>query len=188
MPKHTNPAAHPLARSTTLNLVNPQESKMGTPIQTSWKLQQNNLLVEFYVNAPVLYKKDIYQAQDFPYMYDVAEVFIAVNDPKSDQITYYEYEITPLNQVYNLRLDVLNGKRHATDLPNIDAHAKVEASRWSASFNIPLDQIGWNGDVRFLRGNFYAILGNNPRTYWSAFLPQQQIADFHKPEFFKPLF
>lgn len=171
-----------------LNLVNPEKSTLEKPVSARWALYQNKLRVDFDIQSPVLYKKDVYGIGDYPYMFDVVEVFIAVNDPKENQTTYYEYEITPLSQVYNLRLDVIGGKRQATDLPKIDAFAKVEDSHWTATFNIPLDQIGWNGDLRFLRGNFFAILDNNPRTYWSSFLPQQPLANFHKPEFFKPLF
>lgn len=185
---HASPTCVPTSDGLLLNLVNPAKTSFVNPVQTHWQLDQNILRVHFEVNAPVLHKKDVYGPNDYPFQYDVVEVFIAVNDPKEHKITYYEYEITPLNQVYNLRLDVVEGKRISTDLPKIDARAKVEGPRWSATLNIPLDSIGWNGDVSFLRGNFYAIIGKKPRTYWSAFLPPQTKANFHKPEFFQSLF
>jgi hypothetical protein len=111
-----------------------------------------------------------------------------VDDPYSKTFSYYEFEVTPLGQVYDLRLDVVNGKRVGVDIEPVVTQARFSATEWSATFLIPLARIGWTGDSGKLRGNFFTIIGKSPRTYWSAFLPQQEKANFHKPEFFQPLF
>ena len=59
---------------------------------------------------------------------------------------------------------------------------------WSAELKIPLKSLGWDGDPGKIRGNLYSILGPaKKRSYWSAFLPKGAKANFHQPEFFKPL-
>jgi hypothetical protein len=53
---------------------------------------------------------------------------------------------------------------------------------------IPLKPLGWDGDPKTIRGNFYSILGPAPqRSFWSSFLPKAAKANFHQPQFFQPL-
>ncbi len=171
-----------------LNLVHPASTQQSQPVQVRYAIVNNDLQVSFQVNSPVLHKKDVYDSNDYPFQYDVAEVFITVDDPSAAKFSYYEFEVTPLGQVYDLRLDVVNGKRAGVDIEPVVTSARASATEWSATFVIPMARIGWNGDVSRLRGNFFTIIGKSPRTYWSAFLPQQEKPNFHKPEFFQPLF
>jgi hypothetical protein len=171
-----------------LNLVNPASSTQQSPVLVRYEIVGDALQVQFQVNSPVLHKKDVYGPDDYPFEFDVAEVFITVDDVSAKTFSYYEFEVTPLGQVYDLRLDVTDGKRKGVDIGPITTEARFSSNEWSASFLIPLSRIGSNGDLSKLRGNFFTIIGKNPRTYWSAFLPQQQKANFHKPEFFQPLF
>ena len=171
-----------------LNLVHPARSQFSQPVQVRYAIVDKDLHVSFQVNFPVLHKKDVYDSNDYPFQFDVAEVFITVDDPGSAKFSYYEFELTPLGQVYDLRLDVVNGKRTGVDIDPVVTQARASATEWSASFIIPLARIGWTGDASRVRGNFFTIMGKTPRTYWSAFLPQQQKPNFHKPEFFQPLF
>lgn len=171
-----------------LNLVHPATSPLSQPIKVEYAIVNDTLHVSFQVNSPVLHKKDVYDSNDYPFQYDVAEVFITVDDPKAKTFSYYEFEVTPLGQIYDLRLDVVNGKRTGVDIDPVVTQARASAKEWSATFEIPLARIGWNGDASKVRGNFFTIIGKSPRTYWSAFLPQQEKPNFHKPEFFQPLF
>jgi hypothetical protein len=58
----------------------------------------------------------------------------------------------------------------------------------SAELKIPLKSIGWDGDPAKSRGNLHSILGQGQeRSYWSAFLPKAAKANFHQPQYFKPL-
>lgn len=171
-----------------LNLVNPASSPLSQPVQVRYELNNDLLEVSFQVNSSVLHKKDVYGPADYPFQYDVAEVFITVEDTSAARFSYFEFEVTPLGQIYDLRLDVVNGKRSGVDIEPVATQARYSDKEWSATFTIPLSRIGWNGDASKLRGNFFTIIGKTPRTYWSAFLPQQQKANFHKPEYFQPLF
>lgn len=178
----------PAYESINLNLVHPKNSAFEHPVQVRYELADHHLNVWFEVQAPVLHKKEVYESGDYPFEFDVAEVFITTEDTRSSKFSYYEFEVTPLGQVYDLRLDVTNGKRVGVDIAPVITEAQFSDKNWSARFSIPLERIGWNGDASKLRGNFFTIIGKSPRTYWSAFLPQQDKANFHKPEFFRPLF
>jgi hypothetical protein len=178
----------PKYQTLNLNLVHPATSSLAQPVQVRYAIVNQNLQVFFQVNSPVLHKKDVYNSNDYPFQYDVAEVFITADDTCSKTFSYYEFEVTPLGQVYDLRLDVVNGKRVGVDIEPVVTQARFSATAWSATFLIPLARIGWTGDSSKLRGNFFTIIGKSPRTYWSAFLPQQEKANFHKPEFFQPFF
>ena len=182
------PNSIPIYNVITLNLVNPATSTLTEPVQVRYQLINHHLKVSFHVNSPVLHSKDIYSSQDYPFQYDVAEVFLTMDDTSAPRFSYYEFEVTPLGQVYDLRLDVVNGERTGVDIEPIETTALFSSTDWSVSFSIPLDRIGGSIDISKLRGNFYTIIGKNPRSYWSAFLPQQEKANFHKPEFFQPLF
>ncbi len=178
----------PRYETVNLNLVNPTSSKLKSPVQVRYEIENDHLNVYFLVNSPVLHKKEIYGPKDYPFQFDVAEVFITADDVKAQKFSYFEFEVTPLGQVYDLRLDVVDGKRQGVDIEPVITQARYAQNEWSASFSIPLSRIGWNGDSSQLRGNFFTIIGKTPRTYWSAFLPQQPKANFHKPEFFQLLF
>lgn len=178
----------PTYESLSLQLVNPATSLLKNPVEVHYELVHDTLNIHFKVHSPVLHKKDVYQADDYPFEFDVAEVFITTEDTKAKKFSYYEFELTPLGQVYDLRLDVVDGKRKGVDIEPILTRARFSEKEWSASFSLPLHRIGWNGDPAKLRGNFFTIIGKSPRTYWSAFLPKQDKANFHKPEYFRPLF
>lgn len=179
----------PLFSSSTLHLVNPPQSSLKSPVTVDYRLDKTDLLVSFFVNTPVLYKKEVYTPGiDYPYEFDVVEVFLTFDDVAASCFSYFEYELTPLGQTYHLRLDVKEGTRLSEELPKIPTQASMTDRSWEAHFRIPLESFGQTMDLAKLKGNFYAILGETPRTYWSSFLPQQNKANFHKPEFFKNLF
>jgi hypothetical protein len=178
----------PKYEALNLELVNPASSTLRQPVQVHYDVQNGNLEVSFQVNSPVLHKKEVYGPNDYPFEFDVVEVFITAEDTSASRFSYYEFEVTPLGQVYDLRLDVVDGKRTGVNIAPVETQARFSATEWSASFSIPLTRIGWNNDLSQIRGNFFTIIGKEPRTYWSAFLPPQQKANFHKPEFFQPLF
>jgi hypothetical protein len=58
---------------------------------------------------------------------------------------------------------------------------------WTAELKIPLKPLGWDGDPKNIRGNFYSILERAPRSYWSSFLPKAKKPNFHQPQFFQSL-
>jgi hypothetical protein len=162
------------------------------PVTVQWSLDDSkNLLVHFDVDQPVLHEKKAFGVKDYPFQYDVVEIFFAVNDPKEKDYQYFELEITPNKQIFNVRFSVVGGKLSREE--GVDLGAETTANKtkndWSGSFIIPLEALGWKGDAQFIRGNFYAITGKKPnRKFWSTFLPKTSKPDFNKPEHFKPLF
>ncbi|MCC6138506.1 MAG: hypothetical protein IT287_07720 [Bdellovibrionaceae bacterium] len=174
-----------------LHLVSPATSSLKDPVTVQWDVDQKNLLVHFDVNTSVQHEKKVFGPKDYPFMFDVVEIFIAVNDPKDKNFSYYEFEVTPNKQTFDVKIDVKDGKKKFTEGINVGVEVGVDVTQktWSASLSIPLENLGWKGDLSFLRGNFYAIIGKSPkRTFWSTFLPKQTKPNFHSPEHFKPLF
>jgi hypothetical protein len=119
--------------------------------------------------------------------WDVVELFLSVGPDAP--IPYYEFQISPLNQYFELEIFEPR-KKINRDFHSGFSHGARQVSdrEWRAEMVIPLKKLGWSGQNAHLRGNLFAILGEpSKRSYWSAFLPQQSAPDFHLPQFFKPL-
>ncbi len=178
----------PATADQTLSLVNPEHSSLQAPVRVLYSVDQGDLVVTFLVSAPVLHKKEVFTEKDYPFQFDVTEVFLTFDDMTQKRFSYFEYEVTPLGQTYQVRIDVVDGKRTSESLPKIATTAQTSPTSWATRLRIPLASLGTAVDLSHLKGNFYAILGKNPRTHWSTFLPPQKKPNFHKPEFFKNLF
>lgn len=178
--------------STDLQLVNTVKTKLKNPVNVQWNLDEKHLIVNFDVDSSVLNEKKVFGANDYPFKYDVVEIFLAVNDPADKEFAYYEFELTPNKQTFDVKINVASdGKKKFEEGINVgvEVATNVTKKNWSGSFSIPLENLGWKGDVKFLRGNFFTILDKKPnRQFWSSFLPKQVKVDFHKPEHFKSLF
>lgn len=176
-------------RELSLQLVNPRES-LFEKTKVSYALEEGHLLVHFLVPSPVLFAKETFSEQEFPYEFDVTEVFITCDDISRQNFSYYEFEVTPYGQIYHLQIDFKNGERQPGKILNTKTLTGVcvQDRQWETCFMIPLREFDMQRQRHQLQGNFFTILDKDPRTYWSAFLPQQETANFHKPEFFKPLF
>jgi hypothetical protein len=173
-----------------LTLVNNLPVKKN-PVVVQWHLDGKNLSVSFDVAQAVLNQKKIFGPTDYPFQFDVVEIFMAVGNPSDKNFHYYELEVTPNEQIFNVHFELLNGKLIREEGVNLAAqtNAKATSSSWSGSFSIPLEQLGWEGNPEFIRANFYAITDKRPnRQFWSAFLPKTNKPNFNKPEYFKSLF
>jgi hypothetical protein len=119
---------------------------------------------------------------------DVVEVFLQLGGPGSP---YYEFQASPLGQVFQLRVDE---PRVRFDRTYRCSGFKARAERrvgtgWSATLELPLREMGWDGKLKSIRGGLFAVLGSREqRTYWAAFLPPQAHPDFHLPGEFKRFF
>lgn len=117
--------------------------------------------------------------------WDVVEVFLRAN--ASD--TYYEFQLSPLGQFFELEIFEPRKKMNNKFRSDFSHQSTITAAgAWSAIFRVPLKKIGWDEKPESIVGNAFAVLGEKPRTYWSAFLPRQAKPDFHLPEFFRPFF
>lgn len=169
----------------TLSLDFPAEAPGGAPAQVTFTLDGQTLHAHFDVNGPVLSGKVKYGPGDYPYQYDVTELFVSAEGG----LPYYEFEVSPYNQT--LQIKVIDLKHPFVN--NVNMGLETKATRtpkgWTTDLSIPLDRLGWKGDVNQIVGNAYAILGKKPdrRYYVRSPLPEQKKPNFHVPAAFKPL-
>lgn len=172
--------------STGLNLVTPQASKLKNdqPVQTQVKLNGHFLKVSFDVSTDQIYAKPVLQPNEYPFQFDVVELFLSVGDVA---YPYYEFEVSPYDQAFVVRIDA--PKKFVNNAKAEWAHsAWIKPQGWSAEMTIDLLKLGWAGDVSKIKGNLYAITGKSPnRHFWSLYLPKMKKANFHSPQYFQNL-
>lgn len=121
---------------------------------------------------------------EYPYQFDVVEVFVGV---RGAPYPYYEFELSPYNENFQVLIEWKNGKKvmtNAVDM-NIETSAVISGASWTAEIKIPLKNLGWDGHPENIIGNAFAVLGKGgTRSYWSLNLPEQVKPNFHKPEHF----
>jgi hypothetical protein len=185
------------------------EAATKLPATVAFALEGTTLHVRFEVKTTSIYGLPKLAPPKYPYMFDVAEVFVSAEGG----VPYYEFEITPNNQTFNVRISykavnppppagteppkvfqngVDVGSTHeAQILPPLtpaDKGVRKTITGWTADLHIPLDRIGWKGDPKQITGNAFVILGQNPnKVYFSRSLPVQDRPNFHLPANFKPL-
>lgn len=167
-----------------LNLVSPATTNLKNPIQVQFALNNRILLARFEVQAKVLNVKEHLEENQYPYQYDVVEVFVSA----AGGLPYYEFELTPLNQTFQVKIN--DPKQPFIDNVNMGLHTNVQKTKtgWVGEMQIPLDRLGWKGDVKDIVGNAFAIQGKSPsRSFWSLFMPAMPKPRFHQPRYFRPL-
>jgi hypothetical protein len=172
------------ANACDLSLVAPANSDLRNPVQVNVALAEDMLTARFAIAAPSLNAKKILGPKEYPYMFDVVELFVTFSE---SGFPYYEFEVSPYNQKFQVK--ILGARQHqeGVDLGLIST-ATISQGGWTAELKIPLKQLGWNGDATKIRGNLYSILGQGQRrSYWSVFLPKTEKPNFHQPQYFRPL-
>jgi hypothetical protein len=166
-----------------LSLVAPAHSSLRKPVSVTATVTDDILTARFTVATPLLNAKTVLATGEYPYQFDVVELFVTFSD---SGFPYFEFEVSPYNQTLQVR--IATGKEHhdGVDL-GLMSTAEIVGDAWNAVLKIPLEPLGWNGDPAKIRGNFYSILGRRPRSYWSTFLPKAAKPNFHQPQYFKPL-
>jgi len=167
-----------------LSLVTPARSLPTNGVQADAKLVDDTLTVHFSVSAPSLNAKKILAPGEYPYQFDVVELFVTFSD---SGFPYFEFEVSPYNQTFQVRIVGEKEHHEAVNL-GLKSTATMVPGGWNAELSIPLKPLGWDGDRAKIRGNFYSVLGQGrARGYWSAFLPKAPKANFHQPQYFQPL-
>jgi hypothetical protein len=167
-----------------LLLVTPARALPTNAIQADATLMDDTLTVHFSVSAPSLNAKKVLGPSEYPYQFDVVELFVTFSD---SGFPYFEFEVSPYNQTLQVRIISKKEHHEGVDL-GLSSTATIVAGGWKAELSIPLKPLGWDGDPAKVRGNFYSVLGKGrARGYWSAFLPKAAKADFHQPQYFRPL-
>jgi hypothetical protein len=167
-----------------LSLVTLARSLPTNAVQADATLVDDTLTVHFSVSAPSLNAKKVLAPGEYPYQFDVVELFVTFSD---GGFPYFEFEVSPYNQTFQVRIVSAKEHHEGVDL-GLTSTATIVTGGWTAELKIPLKPLGWGGDPATVRGNFYSILGQSrARGYWSAFLPMAAKANFHQPQYFKPL-
>lgn len=118
--------------------------------------------------------------------WDVVELFVAANPQSS---SYLEVQLSPLGQWVEILIHEPRRRWDAEFRSGFRGSVTpYDGKRWQARLEVPLFALGWDGDQRSVRGNAFAILGDEPaREHFSRFLPEQARPDFHLPEYFNVL-
>jgi hypothetical protein len=167
-----------------LSLVAPAKSVLKKPVQVNASLADDILTASFSVSAPSLNARKVLDPQKHPYDFDVVELFVTFSETG---FPYYEFEVSPFNQTFQVRIVSRTQHQEGVDLGLVSS-AEIRPGGWDAEMKIPLKALGWDGNPAKIRGNFYSILERAPkRSYWSSFLPRANAPNFHQPRFFQPL-
>jgi Carbohydrate family 9 binding domain-like len=172
------------AMACELSLVAPVTSALKNPVEVHVSLADDALIARFSVSTPSLNAKKVLAQGEYPYQFDVVELFVTFSD---SGFPYYEFEVSPYNQTFQVR--IISAKQHqeGVDL-GLTSTAAVVTGGWNVELKLPLKPLGWDGDPSKIRGNLYSILGQGrARSYWSAFLPKAAKPNFHQPQYFKAL-
>jgi hypothetical protein len=146
-------------------------------------LADDTLIATYSVSTPTLNARKVLGPKQYPYMFDVVELFVTFSETG---FPYYEFEVSPFNQTFQVRIVSHALHQEGVDLGLVSS-AAIAPHGWTAELKIPLKALGWDGDPKKIRGNFYSTLERAPRSYWSSFLPKAKTANFHQPQFFQPL-
>jgi hypothetical protein len=172
------------AMACELSLVAPATSALKNPVEAHVSLAGDALIARFSVLAPSLNAKKVLAAGEYPHQFDVVELFVTFSD---GGFPYYEFEVSPYNQTFQVRILSVKQHQEGVDL-GLTSTAAIATGGWDAELKVPLKQLGWDGDPSKIRGNLYSVLGQGrARSYWSVFLPKAAKANFHQPQYFKPL-
>ena len=173
------------AQACDLSLVAPAKSVLKNPIQVKASLADGVMTAGYSVTAPSLNATKVLGRGQYPYMFDVVELFVTFSETG---YPYFEFEVSPYNQNFQVRILTHAQHQEGVDLGLVSTAIIRPGSGWNAELKIPLKPLGWDGDPKKIRGNFYSILGRgSTRSYWSTFLPRAKKADFHQPQFFRTL-
>ena len=166
-----------------LSLISPAKSVLRNPVEVKASLAGDILTVGFSVSSPSVNARKVLGPRQYPYMFDVVELFVTFSETG---FPYYEFEASPYNQTFQVRIVSRTRHQEGVDL-DLASTATLRTGGWSAELKIPLKSLRWDGDPAKIRGNFYSVLERAPRSYWSSFLPKASKPNFHQPRFFKPL-
>src|SRR6201996_3543679 len=146
------------AMACELSLVAPATSALKNPVQAHVSVANAVRSAHFSVSAPSLNARKILGPKEYPYQFDVVELFVTFSETG---FPYYEFEVSPYNQTFQVRIVSARDHREGVDLGLTSTATVSPGSRgdWTAESRIPLKPLGWEGDAQNIRGNFYSALG-----------------------------
>lgn len=178
------------AESRRLTLAYPAQSDLAAPVQVAFALEDKVLHARFEVRTPEINAKEQFAAGEYPFQFDVVEIFVSVAGlgKPAGPFPYFEFELSPFDQTFEVRIDSLKKPFHeGIDLGLRHLVTKFDGG-WIGEMWIPLDRLGWDGHPEKIVGNAYAILGpHGRRSFWSLTLPPLKKPNFHQPKYFRTL-
>jgi hypothetical protein len=91
----------PGALACELSLVVPAKSVLEKPVQVKVSLADDILMASYSVSAPSLNARKILGPKEYPYMFDVVELFLTFSETG---FPYFEFEVSPYNQTFQVRI------------------------------------------------------------------------------------
>lgn len=158
-------------------------AEAGESVEVSFRVEEGKLVASFEVKTRSLNVREHLQAGQYPFQFDVAEVFASA----TSGLPYYEFEATPLGQTFTVKIrDPKKPFESGLDL-GLAAETSRTDDGWVAELRIPLSSIGWKPGRR-ITGNAFVILGTAPtRRFYALDLPKAEKPRFHQPEHFTKL-
>lgn len=179
-------------KPTPLTLTYPSTSLLKSPVIVSTQLSGNFLNIHFDVamDPQQIHAKKKLAPGEYPFQFDVVEVFVSVAGKEGSRFPYYEFELSPYGETFLVLIEMNNGKKRFTNNPKLGIESKTQmtSTGWTGDLSINLNELHWDGNPERILGNAFAVLGvKESRSYWSASLPAQVKPNFHLPEYFQPL-
>ena len=84
-----------------LSLVAPAKSVLKNPIQVKASLADGVMTAGYSVTAPSLNATKVLGRGQYPYMFDVVELFVTFSETG---YPYFEFEVSPYNQNFQVRI------------------------------------------------------------------------------------
>jgi len=144
----------------TLNLVFPADGEEGEATRVRYSLTDDTLIVTYEVTTRDINPEKMNDIEI--YNGSVVELFICTTArPGQTPRPYYEFEVSPYNQELQVLIDI-NGKfNEKWNTRKFRHSATIRGGRpgWDAVMEIPLKELGWQGNPATITGNAFAILG-----------------------------
>jgi hypothetical protein len=123
------------AMACELSLVAPVTSALKNPVEAHVSLADDALIARFSVSTPSLNAKKVFAQGEYPYQYDVVELFVTFSD---SGFPYYEFEVSPYNQTFQVR--ILSAKQHQEGVYlGLTSTATMAAGGWNAELKSRLN-------------------------------------------------
>ena len=145
----------------TLGHVYPAKSSLSNPVRVVTDVFQQNgqsfLRARFTVQTPSIYATRQLAPGQYPYMFDVVEMFVA---DSAAAVPYSEFELSPYGQTFQVR--ILDLHKPFIDNANLGevGSAQIVTGGWTGEIVVPLAS---GADPTRVVGNIYGVFGRARR-------------------------
>ena len=125
--------APPGALACDLSLIAPAKSALKNPVQVRASLAGDTLIASYAVSTPKLNARKVLGPRQYPYMFDVVELFVAFSET---EFPYYEFEVSPFNQTFQVRIVSHAQHQEGVDLGLVSS-AAIAPHGWTLCAGLP---------------------------------------------------